>query len=64
MWFAPGGILARYRMSSALTIRQKFKSAENIAQSLWDGPAHQDDSTGARDESEPPVFKDVLLHPW
>ena len=51
MWFAPGGILAHYRKTSPLTIRQKFKSAEDIAQTLWDGRTHQNDSTGERDES-------------
>ena len=33
MWFALGGILAIYRMTAALTIRQKFKPAKDKAQS-------------------------------
>lgn len=61
-FFASGGILFHFKVTSALQIQRKFKEAENKVKFLCERRLHQNDTTEDDDEVALPYFATFFLN--
>lgn len=56
MFFAPGGVLCRYKACNTLNMRQNFKEVEVHTRSTFERKGHQNDDREEGDEGNMPSY--------